>query len=266
MDPLRQNSWHLRAVAQLDIPEVQERLLTEAIQASDHDFARPDIAVTAIQGLAKHHPDDAFRAAERALLVFDPRHDDVPTLLVELDPDRAIPKLIEQAFREENTWRFWQTGRALRKVSENETLRARLSTSLCDPDPSHRAKAVQLCGWISPNFMAEDLRRLALEDSAAEVRSAYLEASRRQRDQMHVRELLKVFATAEGLKRWSYLQSALEIGDPVLLARRGDPLCVWPFLDDAEGAFLLAAVARIEERVEESKKAAERIDSNRDWI
>jgi hypothetical protein len=266
LDPFRQSPWHFKAVAGLDIPEVQDRLLAEAIQASDHDFARPDIAVAAIRGLAKRDPDEAFRAAEHALMDLDPRQEDVPTLLLELGPIRAIPRLVEQAFREEQTWRFWQTGRALRKVGGNEALRSRLSAALRSPDPHQRARAVRLCGWIGSDFMAEELRRQALEDSAGEVRRSYLEASRRQRDQVYVRELLEAFATAEGLKRWSYLRSALEVGDPVLLARRGDPLCVWPFLDDAEGAFGLFAQSRLEERVKESQEAAKQVDSNRDWI
>jgi hypothetical protein len=117
---------------------------------------------------------------------------------------------------------------------------------------------------MEPGFMAEDLRQLLLEDSNDEVRSSYLEASRRQRDQVQVHELLEAFVTAEGLKRWSYLRSALEIGDPVLLVRRGDPLCIWRFLDDATGVFVQAAVERLEKRVNEAKEAAKQIDRNRE--
>lgn len=247
-----------RAVARLDSDEVVEELWN----ASQDRDPMEDERLDAIPALALLEPDAAFEIAARHLREQGLSRNGFVRLLLELDAARAVPVLIDQAVREQQTEVLWTIARALRRAGSavERELRARLES----PDFRARKAAVHLAGWAGPGFLEADLERMAAEDPDDDVQWECLQALDRQNKERCVLELMDAFRSAQGIALWSYLESIIELGDPHLLRTENDPLWLGRLSIWELGALGVHAHWRLEERVRAVKLTAERQDQNRE--
>lgn len=132
-------------------------------------------------------------------------------------------------------------------------LRTRLESS----DSRVRRVSVHIAGWQGPGFCDAELRRMAAEDPDDDIQWECLQALDRQNKERCVLELMATFQAAEGIARWSYLESILELGDPYLLNTEVDPLWRGRILSPELGALEVHARFRLKQRFDEVKRSAE---------
>lgn len=246
-----------KAMVRLDSEEVVDELW----KASQDRDAMEDERLDAIPALALLEPAAAFDVAARHLRDAGPHRNGFVWLLLDLDAERAVPVLIEQAVREQQTEVLWTIARRLRRAGPavERELRARLES----PDFRVRTAAVHLAGWAGPGFLKADLTRMAAEDPDDDVQWECLQALDRQNKESCVLELMDAFRSAHGVAQWSYLESILELGDPHLLRTKDDSLWIGKFLPEELSALNHHAAWRLEERIRKVKQAAEREDRDR---
>ena len=244
-----------RAVARFDSEEVVGEDLWKASQDRN---PMEDERLEAIPALAPLEPDVAFEVAARHLKEPGPSRNGFVRLLLELDAGQAVPLLIEQAAREQQTEVLWTIARALRDYGT--AVERELLAVLESQDFRARSATVHLAGWQQPGFLEADLRRMAAEDPDDDIQWECLQALDRQNKQRCVLELTDAFRRAEGTARWSYLESILALGDPRLLVTENDPLWLGRILTEQLGVLEVHANWRLKKRFEEIKRYAEQRD------
>jgi hypothetical protein len=80
------------------------------------------------------------------------------------------------------------------------------------------------------------------------VEEAALDALKRQQEQQWVGKLLSGLTEATPTRCWNLLFAALDVGDPYLLGRNGDLLCVWSILDGLPPEYAIFAEDQLEKR------------------
>jgi HEAT repeat protein len=240
-------------VARLDIEEVHEEVWKISLDRDFMDERREGIAALRLIDL-----DAAFETAARHLSGSGKERTEFVWLLMDLDANRAVPLLIEQAAREPQTEILWAIARALRQAEpEVETeLRARLGSS----DFRVRTSAAHLAGWQRSGFLRAELQRLAESDPDRDVQWECLWALNRQYREYCVIELMDAFHSVEGITRWSYLEAILELGDPRLLVTEKDSLWLGRILTPELGSLEVHANSRLQQRFNEIKRKAEQRD------
>jgi hypothetical protein len=109
-----------------------------------------------------------------------------------------------------------------------------------DDSPRKRELACEILGWLPPGILDSCLEACA-NDIERNVEQAAIEALKKRQAQRDVEELLSEMAAADGPARWSRLYAILDLFDPRTLARREDPLCIWPALDGFPYDFTMEA-------------------------
>ncbi len=267
-DPLMQAVWEsgkdssriqimehfFPAVSRIDSEEVRERIWKEAFEAR-----HTGLRTSAIRALNSLEPDEALRAVRRGLE--DPEATErveFVDLLFKMSGSEAVPWLVDQAVREKKTEVLWSIARTLRRAGPGveREFRARLDS----PDFQLRKAAAHLAGWQESGFLETDLQRMAEEDPDDDVQWECLQALSRQHRERCIVELMDAFRSAQGIARWSYLESILELGDPRLLVTEDDPLWLGRILTPKLGALEVHANRRLERRFDEVKRSAEQRD------
>lgn len=100
-----------------------------------------------IRGLAKFESEAAFQAARLALRQTQCNREAIPSVLLDLDPDRAIPVLCDHAPTERHTLTRWAIGRTLRHAEQTDLVLENLQEMLRSPDFASRRVGAELCGW-----------------------------------------------------------------------------------------------------------------------
>jgi len=248
----RRQFWS--AVVQLDSDEIHEQLLRASLDYDDFSDERFD----ATSVLATSQPDVAFDIAVQHLGKPQGERADFVSLLLELDVTRAVPLLVEQAVQERQTEILWTIARSLRScgpIAEPE-LRSRFGS----PDFKMRRVAIHVAGWLGPGFLEADLLRMLSEELDDDIQWECLQALDRQHKERCVLELMEAFRLAQGIVRWSYLESILELGDPRLMVTESDPLWLGRIVGEEQGVFEVHAEWRLKERFEKVKALAKSRD------
>jgi len=175
---------------------------------------------TAVEALAMVDSRAAYAAA-LAALQNDGSHDRemYPYLMAQIDANRSVRDLIEQAQTERHTSVLWSIARALSKTDCLEAVRM-LITSM---SPKEREVGCKLC--IHGEFgeaLEESLRHL-LKDPMSDVACAAREALEVIESRQNTNRLLKaILDETDHSHRWSLLDALIASADP------GDERQPWP--------------------------------------
>lgn len=245
----------------LDAPGVRDHLFHEAY-ASEDTFHIVGQRTAAIEALANHDRDAAFRAAELNLRMGANDREQLPELLVEFDEERAIPVLCTVAVEERSSLVCWSIGRALRSASQRQLAESHIAGLLQSTNSNERQTGAELAGWQSSNRFTEKLEELALNDLDHEVRTAAEKAVFRRLQYEEAMELLAAANTAVGLERWSLLESFLELADPLLVQDRDDPFWLGDCMKNCSAGQRLHIQEHLKQRIKDVKKQADDLDKS----
>ena len=234
-----------------------EGLLFESSLAK-HGFGESPLI--AIRGLAGRAPDYVFDTAWR-LLENDPEAGGEDVML-QVDPARAVPLLLDLLTKEIGTLHRWRIYRHLRWYAPDGHLKPQLAEMAADRDTRRRQVACDIIGWLSPGSLEGCLHQ-CVDDIDGDVEKAALRALRKHQKQLDVKELLSEFETMRGPACWSRLYALLDLFDPRTLARDADPLCIWPVLNKHQVEYAMEAEQILKRRVDQEKQSARGVDRDR---
>ena len=224
---------------------VREKVLEAAFTESAVVVQAP---LDAMRGLAKFDASRAAEAVEVGLSNHPKIEQDLCRLLVQLESDRAIEKLVNAALAGERESLSDAVGRALRLV--NESIVTDAIVKCLHGTETERLTACRIAGWLLFPTVAEALEGVVENDSSISVRRAALHALYRHREEAAIRGLYSEFVAERcDARRWAFFLSILETADPHLLSNREDPLWLGHILTaDVPYAFEHHARAVIERR------------------
>jgi hypothetical protein len=212
----------LICLGELDLPEVREFLMGESYNQGHGEHRFTGRKMNAIRGLAKLDREAAFLATEFAFRQVQMGRELIPDLLTELDEEQAIPVLCHAAVDETATPVMWAIGRTLRRAQNFDLVRGRIATMLRSNDHREQRAAAQLAGWLPPDELDTELHDVALNGTERTVREAAAHAIYQRTDQHYVAELIASARQSSGLRQWSLLKAAIELGDPWLFESPND--------------------------------------------
>jgi hypothetical protein len=260
-DPwIKIDSRYLEILPELELDDVHDILLDEAFACNPLVPAR---VLGAISGLWKLDPQDALHAAELGLQRLPDIKNHLPRLLVELAGAQAIAVLCRHLLRGETTAMRWCIARALRLVSDSESLDRHVREMLSSQDRFVREVAVEICGWQPPGFMRDTLESLARQDFSDVVSRKAIEALQRQDEQRWVEQLMQEFQADSTARRWSLLASLLQLGDPYVLEDSRDRLWIGQILEESHEGYWEFVRKAIKERKQTMLDYAKRIDQGK---
>lgn len=180
-------------------------------------------AAAALKGLAKLDPENTFHAAEAELTSGARDRELIVSLLLKLDPGRAIKRLCEHLPGEESAAVRSEIGRRLR-LSGDEGLVLTCATDLLrSSEPAKRKAAAELSGWMGPPFQADELRKLTLDDAEPDVRLVARASLQKQAEESEAEKLFHALESAPSIEQWCYLNGMVQMVDPVLLVHSKHP-------------------------------------------
>ena len=222
--------------AESEDTNLRERIFEVAF---DSDPLISDHGVRAIEGLAKFDIASAVLAAYQAINR-SPLNKRVFSILSSIAPKTAIRSLVDTAVTTKRTvLREW-IGRTLRRLEVSEVY-DRVVEYLHDGTSEQRRAAAQLARWPTDSRFVETLKITADSDSNIDVRLAAMAAIDARNEELIIRDLLADFRTASPRRKWSFLNSILETGDPYLLSDPVDELGLGSVLSELPQTFTLHA-------------------------
>ncbi|HEY3129940.1 MAG TPA: hypothetical protein VGL91_10815 [Acidobacteriota bacterium] len=251
----------IELLGELNDDDLAEALWDEAFKPLESGIVdgRFEAAVIALSAL---DPNSAFQAVQQVFMNAKYGRESLPSLIMKLDPSRAVPVLCQRAIEESKTIVRWAIGRALRRSSEKALARDHIRKLLTSQEQIARSVGAELAGWLDDE-LDDLLVKKAHEDLHEEVRKNAASALRARRNRSDVLELMKRFHSANEPQRWRLLEAILQLADPILLRSVDDPIWIAQILRDSSWAFAHYAHDRIENRIEEIKTIAEKIDRDR---
>lgn len=243
----------------LDLPGVCDHLFHEAY-ASEGTFHIVGQRTAAIEALAKHDRDAAFRAAELNLRMGSKDREQLPELLIEFDAERAIPVLCSAAVEERSSLVRWSIGRALRTAKNKPLAESHIARLLQSPISNERRVGAELAGWQSSDQFSVALTELALNDLDHEVRTAAERAVFRRIQNDEALDLLVAADSAVGLEQWSVLEAFIQLADPLLVQVRDDPLWLGHCMKHCPPSLRLHVQEQLEQRIKNLTKQANELD------
>lgn len=216
-------------------------------------------SLVVIECVATFDADAAFDLVTEALKSDRKGREVLPRYLLRFAPHNAASTLLAHLPDERVALVRWATCRVLR-WSRDEPLRARIREMAGDPAAAVREAAYDCAGWRGDVFTAEELRGAALNDDSFAVRIAARDALRRQLRLRQTAELRARLVASGGSEVWVYAEALTTYGDPHLLAKEDDELCIWPTLATAPRTLRNTAHKWLERRAKAIEREAESED------
>jgi len=212
-----------------------------------------------VECVATFDEDAAFDLVHEALKSDRKGRDVLPRYLLRFASRRAASTLLAHLPDERVALVRWAICRVLR-WSRDESLRTRVREMAGDAAAAVREAAYDCAGWRLDVFTADDLRHAALTDESFSVRVAARDGLRRQLRLSQTAELRARLAASTGSEAWVYAEALTTYGDPHILAREDDELCIWPVLTTAPRTLRKQAKDWLERRVKAVEREAESED------
>ena len=248
-DLCRRNLMFMRPLCEI-AAESSDRLVREKVleAAFTESAAVVQAPLDAIRGLAKFDAARAAEAVEAGLSNHPKIERELCRLLVQLESERAVEKLVSAAVAVERESLADAVGRALRFV--NESTVADAIVKCLRGTEAERLTACRIAGWLPFPTVAEALEGVVESDGSMSVRRAALDSLYRHREEAAVRGLFSEFAAERcAARRWACFVPILETADPHLLCSPEDPLWFGHILTaDVAYAFEHHARAVIDQR------------------
>jgi hypothetical protein len=183
----------------------------------------------------------------------------LPAYLLKFDLNRAADALVSHLCDESVALVRWAICRALR-WSGDQSFAARIHEMAGGRSVVVREAAYDYAGWHADIFKADDLREAALNDESFDVRIAARDAIRRRHRIRQTAELRERLIASSGSEAWMYAETLITYGDPYLLSRHEDELCVWPALQTFPAALQAQAQKWLHARSKKIEREAETED------
>ncbi|HXV83083.1 MAG TPA: HEAT repeat domain-containing protein, partial [Candidatus Binatia bacterium] len=254
--PFFDSNTNLSALSEMGDRLADDLLFENAI--AERSFSGSPIV--AIEAIASQDPEYAFEAAAR-LLERDAEAGG-EEILLSVNAKRAISFILQLLERDIGALSRWRIYRHLRWLAPQKQLTAKLRDMAKDDSPRKRELACEILGWLPPGILDSCLEACA-NDIERNVEQAAIEALKKRQEQCDVEELLSEMATADGPARWSRLYAILDLFDPCTLAKREDPLCIWPVLNGFPYDFTMEAETLLKQHVDREKQKAGDADRRR---
>jgi hypothetical protein len=121
-----------------------------------------------------------------------------------------------------------------------------------------RGAACEIAGWQQGSDNRADLARVAFEDPSSQVQQRAVEALQRQDDLLESEELSNQLRASTGRRAWVYAEALVDVGDPLVLTDRAEPMCIWNALSNHPVALNVAVAQRLEKRLRSVEERARR--------
>ena len=208
----------------LNEPDVQAFLQAESFPVESPGFSMGRKA-GAIRALARMDSELAWTAAEVCLRHGLNEADQMPHVLTEIDPPRAVALLCVHVRDEWRPSVLWRTAWALRRCANRGLdVVAHVTRLIEDSQPNVRRVGAEIAGVLGPGVLDDALRRMMVEDPEASVREACRTALLQQRKEQTALSLLEALRVATQENVWRRLDAFLAIADPRFVTAPNDPL------------------------------------------
>lgn len=246
-------------VAELPQAEVREFLWRKATPPQHSNYDSVGQRAAAISALAKIDAEAAFSAADSELTA---KHSlqSIPEILLRIDSTRAIPRLCDQAVREIETAKRWQIARALRLAEKDKEVNAVLSRQMESGLSRERMSAAESCGWMGVGFLEDKLRRAALEDGNANVRTTARNSLRRQAREAIAQRLTERLVSSAPKVQWTLALAIVDLLDPHLLLGLKTPVPFSRLMARLPAAVLLRVNTKLAECIRQLEDEARKQD------
>ena len=212
----------LEVIGALNTQEARD-LLYEKAYPEGYAIHGVEYRLSAIRGLSRIDLEEAFNAALKLLSENGNGKQQAPELLTEIDRDRAVPLLVSLLIEEKDIL----TRRSICSVVRNEFLSPilhQIDAMMQSSDIRHRLAAIEIAAWQTGNLMHELLHDLAIQDPDSRVRTAARNALQSHHAVDEIFALMDAYPQATGSRKWSMLDSMINLGEPTLLSSRDDVL------------------------------------------
>jgi hypothetical protein len=239
-------------------------LETEELRQKALDLALVESAwidsLTVIECVATFDADAAFDLANAGLQTRRKGRESLPPCLLKFNPNRVAQTITEHLPDEDVAVVRWSIGRVLR-WSDDLSIPERIREMASHPAFAIREAGYDCAGWRLDVFGKEELRRAAIDDENPTVRLAARDALRR-RARIEQTAVLRerLIASRGSSAAWTYAQAITDYGDPHLLSRNTDPLCIWSALKGHSRALSTQVEAWLNKRVKQVVRDAESED------
>ena len=247
-------------VGSLRTSDVREFLVNWAYRGAG-DAISGQARVGAILGLAAADPDEAMKAAQLALAHQVPGREDLPSLLLDLDENRATQILLEHAPNEPSTLVRWMIACAFRNCIARSNLESAVQTMLTSDEVAVREAGADVGAWQGAGFLNQQLKEQALHDPSRGVRQACQAAIEFKRIETVLRDLMACVGRTQGLERSAAIHGLIRFGNPLFFMNAGGMLSETLDIVDPSSRWTISdQLRRSRERVE---REAERRDRER---
>jgi hypothetical protein len=179
---------------------------------------------------------------------------------MEIDESRSI-EILGGLFTSESSIAAKRSiGRALRRANDQGRVRAMIEGMLTSDLAEERLSGVELAEWQSSGNLRDRLRNIAMIDVEHRVRRAAELSLTRLVRQDTCLDVLNALESASGSRCWSYLESAIKLGDPQLLSTRDDLLWLGRRISEKPLGIRCHAEKLLKRRKEEMEKEEEQED------
>lgn len=253
----------IEALGNLNDPAVVE-FLTELAFAPKGGIYVSGRKAAAIRGLARYDKALAFRACEAALR--NDRHDleCYPSLLAEIDEDRAIDVLFRLHVETPSARVRRAIGITFRKAKDQAKVRTQLDLMLGSERTLERVCGLEISSWQESAAWQHKVRTLAITDLDEKVRRAGEKASLLLEKQANCLELLTALEKASPVKCWALLEAVISVGDVDLLSDWNDALSVGRRVHTKSPGIQLYTWKLTEDRRRKQETELDKLDKGKD--
>ncbi|MBJ7441638.1 MAG: hypothetical protein JHD35_21835 [Sphingopyxis sp.] len=231
----------LDALARHGDTVASEELIQLAFGTGARDL---DAVAGAVQLVARQRTPGIFHAARR--LFAKSGQQEAARLLIETDARQGLTELVTTYVGAPMPRRL-AIARTLRwNVSRAQLAPALVAMSRAEDDAT-RQRAAEIAGWLPHRWQLPWLADLAA-DPVREVEEAALAAFHRRAAGVTAAELMAVIPGLAKPAQWACLSALIELVDPHLLIKTGDPLDIRPLLERLPPEFGIEAKRMLERR------------------
>ncbi|RRH96922.1 hypothetical protein EH240_21800 [Mesorhizobium tamadayense] len=246
----------LRLLAEAGDSRARDELLRAAYRHSGFDRGN---AIAAIRYLRNEDPEEAYFAAQRLLT----RHK-VPAaadLMLEIDPDRAGPELLNRYPDAKPSLRL-QLERRLRVHLGGDRLAALLAPLASSQRSKDQVLAAQVAAVIPSAVMVPWLDQLAAETLPAVSDAARVALRQRRLETAALLHRGRLLDSPKPIQ-WARLVKIMEIVDPYYLWARNDPVSLKDVFEALPYEFVVEARQLRSRLLKDRENAASRADKDR---
>ena len=178
----------------------------------------------AIRALGATAPDAAFEIGVESLLSDRRDRDNIPHVLMQLDPGRAITELSRVASKTIDKVLCCAIGRAFREHGAAAQLREPIAALLRNDNWKCRRAGAFIAGFLEQDVVGDELAKVAYGDPKWAVCTEAQTALRARQREAEAMKLVATMGTVQPTDVWGTIDCILHLSDPGVLVLASDPI------------------------------------------